>query len=233
MNVGNAMAAAAVARNWRRENSWRDLERKVDFMVGELAQGGNVAPAKLPHGHGATFHWRLCLTIMFRSLLTILVLLSIIVVAAQTTGARLEPFPNSTRRAWEERQRMRHLERVAQASADAREFRGLYPAAKIEPLFSYDGPSEYFAKYDQLLLTAGLYQRYVLTLYVPFKRGTTVPEKATFSLVEETQDGFQTSVPAEKHVWDCIRWSGDLRAFGVETLTNSPVEGFERFWKPK
>src|SRR5688572_33145265 len=32
INVGSAMAAAVVARNWRRENSGRDLERKVAFM---------------------------------------------------------------------------------------------------------------------------------------------------------------------------------------------------------
>ena len=136
--------------------------------------------------------------------------------------------------------RMQHLELVAKASSDAREFRRMYPGTKLWGLPStYDGPSEYFAKYDQLLLSVGLYERYILTLNVPFERGTTTPEKATFRLLEVTrvnggtEYGYQTSVPAEKHVWDCIRWSGDLRAFGVETLTNSPVDGFERFWKPK
>src|SRR5262245_34535375 len=47
INVGNAMAAAVVARNWRRENSWRGLERKVDFMVANLPKAGTSHQQKI------------------------------------------------------------------------------------------------------------------------------------------------------------------------------------------
>jgi hypothetical protein len=181
----------------------------------------------------------------------IFVLLAVAVDGAEAAGSpmsRVERFVKSSYRraeqAWATRRRIGQLERVAKASSDAWEFRRLYPKAKIEPWFSYDGSAEYFAKYDQLLLSAGLYERYILMLYVPFRRGTTVGEKATFRLTEIARVdinptngqatihyGYQTSAPAERHVWECLRWSRDLRAFGVMTVTNGPVAGFERAWR--
>jgi hypothetical protein len=178
----------------------------------------------------------------------IFVLLAVAVDGAEPAGSpvsRVERFVKSSYRraeqAWATRRRIGRLERVARANSDAREFRRLYPKAKIEPWFSYDGSSAYHNKYDQLL-SADLYERYILILSVPFRRGTTVGEKATFALTEIARVdltngqatihyGYQTSAPAEKRVWECLRSSRDLRAFGVTTVTNRPVAGFESAWR--
>jgi hypothetical protein len=140
------------------------------------------------------------------------------------------------------------IDKAEKSISYVKEFRKLYPEAKVERQFTYDGPSGYIKDHDILLMTVGLYGRYILSMQVRFQdaSGNSVKaDKPSFQInpvdrVEVSPGGYVSvfydtskgkTFDADG-VWETLKaHGGDLSSIGYETIKNKPVTHFDLVWK--
>jgi hypothetical protein len=139
------------------------------------------------------------------------------------------------------------IEKAEKSISYVREFKRLYPEARVERQTTYDGPSDYIKDHVILLMTVGLYGRYIFSMQVRFQdvSGTLKADKPSFHIdpvdrVEVSPSGyvsvFYDSAKGRSfsgdNVWETLKaHGGDLSSIGYEAVKDKPVSHFSLVWK--
>ncbi|MCX6992722.1 MAG: hypothetical protein NT011_06195 [Kiritimatiellaeota bacterium] len=132
----------------------------------------------------------------------------------------------------------------------AKEFKQLYPNAKVERHFAFIGAQVVGSpEYCHFLMTVGLYNRYILHMQVEFQVGSdyvTITNVLPPTLRIDAVDRIDVSSNGQAHIFfdqkkyrsfDTNAWvtlkqhAGDLSAIGFEVIKNKPISNFDRAWK--